>query len=456
MVHCKSAQTGLCAALVMACAQPEYQVSTFDSVLVAQISEYVSPHVEDGNFTGSIAVSQGDRLLAALGFGAVGPEAAEMNTPATRHHIASLSKALTATAIMVLVDDGLVSPDDPLANFIPSFPNSDVITLHDLLTHTSGIPDINRFADYQELSTQPQTLDHLVSVIARESAAATPTGYRYSNSNYNLLAHVIENVSGMAYGEFMTERVFEPLGMAATAHSGSIVDKSLPSPAQGQIPVGMVGVGEAPYLDWSIKTGNGSIVSTVGDLSRFLQRLYDQPLLTESSRDLMLRPHVDDRYAYGWFVGERFGRRVVYGNGNTPGVSASQEFYPDDGIAIVVLANHDIALASRMSRDIAAMVFDSAVAMPERLPRFQPVGGIRTAGFIGRYDFGIGFDISNDNGALIARGAWPRYPVTLIPIGEDLFFHRFWTNELRFERGEDGAVIALRWNGRTAQREGGR
>lgn len=435
-----------------ACGTAEIPDSSGDESLSAEIRGYLAPHVEAGDFSGTILVSKPDHVLASLAFGNRGPDGAP-NSLETRHHIASLSKAFTATALLLLVEEGVVSLDDSLAHYVPEFPQGDRITLHHLLTHTSGIPDINRFPEYRELSTKPQELADLLTVIIQHSAEAAPSSsYRYSNSNYNVLAFVIESASGQSYAEFMAQRVFEPLALDQTAHSGSARDRALPTPAAGQVPIGLRDSGPAPYLDWSIKTGNGSIVSTAEDLSLFLHRLFDRPLLSDETRDLMLQGHVDDRYAYGWFTNERFGRRAVYLNGNTPGVSASFEYYPGEQLAVVVLANHDIALASGISSAIAAMVFGEPVDPPISRVGYRPQGGIPSADFVGKYDFGVGFEISTEGGTVVARGAWPRYPTTLVPIGEDLFYHRFWSSVLEFERGADGSVTALVWGDRKAER----
>lgn len=422
--------------------------------LAARIRAHVAPYVADGNFSGSVAVRRGEKVLAAAAFGRTSAGGGTANTPETRHHVASLSKPITACAVMLLVDDGRLSPDDPIAELLPGFPNGDRITLHHLLTHTSGIPDINRFPEYRELSTTPQTAASLTAAIARRSKEVTPGDYRYSNSNYNLLARVIEVASGRSYADFVTERIFRPLGMEATADSGSDADLGLPPPAEGQIPAGLWGVAPAPDLDWSIKTGNGSIVSTAGDLARFLHRLHHDPILTDASRDLMLRAHAGGNTGYGFFVGERFGRPVDYYNGNTPGVSSAFELYPQEDLQVVVLANHDVALAGEIARSIAAMVFGEPVETPERLPRYAPEGGVPGYDYVGRYPLGVGFDVSWEDGLLVARGAWPRYPCALVPIGPDRFLHRFYPgNELRFQRGADGEVSGLHWAGRTAERE---
>ncbi len=423
------------------------QVRT-DESLESRIDGYMAAYVAGGNFAGAILIAQDGNIVARRTYGLADPEAGIPNTPETRFHIASLSKPITAMGVMLLVDDGVLGIDDPVARYVPDFPGGERITIHHLLTHTSGLPDINRFPEYGALSTIPQTTESLVRVIASHADGAGATDrYQYSNSNYNLLAFIIERLSGKKFGEYLTDRIFVPLRMTATAHSGTSRDISAAPPAIGQIPVGVADIEPAPYLDWSVKTGNGSIVSRAEDLVVFLRSLVHEPLLSDASLRLMLAAHVNNYVGYGWFVRERAGRRVFYYNGNTPGVSGYFALYPDEDLCVVVLANHDIPLATSVGRDLAAAVFGENYDVPaplEPTPFSAQESGFE---YVGSYEFspGYGFDISVEGDALIARIAWPRYSATLIPVGRDRFFHRYYWNTIVFVRQPAGEIESLHW-----------
>ncbi len=156
---------------------------------------------------------------------------------------------------------------------------------------------------------------------------------------------------------------------------------------------------------------------------------------------------VNEHVGYGWFLRERDGRRVSYYNGNTPGVSGYFALYPDEDLCVVVLANHDIPRATSIGQDIAAAVFNEEYRVPiplETIPFSASENGLD---YVGSYEFApdYGFDITIEGDALLARIAWPRYPATLIPVGRDRFFHRYFWNTLVFVRNSDGEIESLHW-----------
>ncbi|HTK94311.1 MAG TPA: serine hydrolase domain-containing protein, partial [Terriglobales bacterium] len=227
--------------------------------LSSRADAYLAPYVAGNNFSGSVLIAQHGRILLRQGYGLANRELDVPNTPATCFQIASISKPFTAAGVLLLVEQGKVALTDPVAKFVPDFPHGNEITVEHLLTHTSGIPDINGLPAYGELSRSPQTPASLIAAFRSAPLDFAPgTKYAYSNSNYNLLARIIEIVSGLDYGTYMRERVFSPLGLKATDHPANAADL-LPDRAAGYAPRGATGIENAPYLDWTAKTGNGSL-----------------------------------------------------------------------------------------------------------------------------------------------------------------------------------------------------
>jgi CubicO group peptidase (beta-lactamase class C family) len=226
----------------------------------AEVDAYVKPYLEMGGFSGSILIAKGGKILLKKGYGMANYELGVPNTPDTKFHIASVSKPFTAAAVMLLQERGLLSVSDPLTKFISDYPKGDKITVHHLLTHTSGIPNVNNYPDYDAKSKFPQTPASLVEMFKNKPLIMQPGDqYNYSNSNYNLLAYIIEKVSGKSYGEFLKENIFQPLAMKDTGHDGQ-AETLLKNRASGYVPVGVSGFENAPYLDWTSKTGTARFI----------------------------------------------------------------------------------------------------------------------------------------------------------------------------------------------------
>lgn len=172
-----------------------------DGQIANRLEAYLKPFVETGNLTGTVLVARKGRVLFRHSYSMANYELQVPNSPETRFHLAPVSKAFTAAAILQLQEQGRLSVADPLSRFVPDFPNGDRVTLDNLLTHTSGIPDINDLADYDTFARSPHTIPQLVAKFANLPLESQPgSGYHYSNSNYNLLALVLEKVTGESHG----------------------------------------------------------------------------------------------------------------------------------------------------------------------------------------------------------------------------------------------------------------
>jgi len=135
-----------------------------DEGLEAKVDAYVQPFVEGNNFSGTILIAKGGTILVDKGYGLANYELLVRNTPRTRFHIASVSKSFTAVAILMLQERGLLNVADPLSKFIPEYPGGHKITIHHLLTHTSGIPNVNNLPGYQEKSLSRMNLADVIKM----------------------------------------------------------------------------------------------------------------------------------------------------------------------------------------------------------------------------------------------------------------------------------------------------
>jgi CubicO group peptidase (beta-lactamase class C family) len=422
-----------------------------DGGVEAKVDAYVKPFVEGNNFSGTILIAKGGKILVDKGYGLANYELSVRNTPRTRFHIASVSKSFTAAAILMLQERGLLNVADPLSKFIPDYPAGDKITIHHLLTHTSGIPNVNNLPGYQEKSLSRRNLTEIIKMFEDKPLEFEPGArFRYSNSNYNLLAYIIEKVSGKSYGEFLEANIFRPLGMTDTGNdSGSgelIADR-----ASGYVPVGIREVENAPSLNWSIKTGNGSLYSTVDDLYKWDRALYTDTLLTSSSRKKMFTDY--GGFGYGWFVRKHSGRRVIAINGRSPGFTSSMERFVDDDVCVILAANTYSGITQSMADDLAAIVFGQKYEALSPPVRVDPTV---LDSYTGQYRFGEDFAYNPGSTVRVERKENGLFMLTtggdtyLIPQPGDRFIDRLFGGTVTFEREPQGNVNQLTWNFGTA------
>lgn len=179
------------------------------------VNEYVHQYEAIGSFSGSILVVKNDRILLNKAYGLADREQGILNSQKTKYYLGSNSKIFTATAILILEEKGLLTTDQKIEKFVNGFPGGDKISIHQLLTHTSGIAyDLPLFRDEGENSAvwaQSRSLQEQIDLLKVTPLAAEPgTKVIYSNNNYRLLAHIVERVSGKKFGVFLFDEIFAP------------------------------------------------------------------------------------------------------------------------------------------------------------------------------------------------------------------------------------------------------
>lgn len=413
--------------------------------LATTIETYLKPFVETNNFSGVVCITQGNHLVFQKGYGKANYEFNVPNSAETRFHIASVTKSFTAAGILLLEERGKLSTSDPLIKFIPDYPLGDKILLQHLLTHCSGIPNVNDFPEYDRESRFHHTVEQVVAMFRDKPLDFEPgSRFRYSNSNYNLLALIIEKVSGQSYGDFLNTNIFQPLGLESITHDGDAA-KIIPDRAEGTEPDGLRDIRLVPYLDWSNKTGNGSLVATAADICRFATALFTGHLLAPASLSKVMNP--GPSVPYGWSGGEHFGHKTMSASGRSPGFIASVEYSLDDTTCIAILTNSYSSVGQVVAPDISAIVFGQSVTIPTIA--YVPPGEGQLAAYAGQYKMPDDYYVPGATLAVVDRGKyleaqWSNGSMTIIyPVGGDMFVDRTFWAEARFTRDTNGRITGF-------------
>jgi CubicO group peptidase (beta-lactamase class C family) len=277
----------------------------------------------------------------------------------TQFRIGSLTKQFTAAAILKLQEQGLLNVQDPVALYLPDYPHGEQITIHQLLTHTAGIPNYERRPDLPQVVQAPIALDDLIATFSNQPLQFAPgQQYQYSSSGYVVLTKIIEIVTGRSYADYLESELLAPAGLVNSGYDYLAPD--LTNPAVGyQLTPG--GPRPAILTDSSWPTGAGALYSTLEDLYRWDRALYTDAILSEASREAMFTPWADTRqgadYGYGWDIGNTAGRPSIVHGGGIFGFASFMARFPQDDAVIIVLSNGIQMPPRHVAESLAQILF---------------------------------------------------------------------------------------------------
>jgi CubicO group peptidase (beta-lactamase class C family) len=307
----------------------------------------------------AVAVDRNGRTVLARAYGMADLEHDVANTPATIMEAGSVSKQFTATAIILLALDGKLSLDDDVRKHVPELPDyGEPITIRHMLNHISGLRDWGSVAGIAgwPRTTRVHTHDHVVDILSRQRGVNFPPGqeYSYSNSGYNLMAVIVDRVSGMSFADFSKQRIFEPLGMHDTQwrddHTRIVKNRAVAySGGRGGVSIDM------PFENVH---GNGGLLTTVGDLLIWNRHLETGSVFGPRYHELMhtrgvLRDGEQIGYASGLMIGTYAGVPEVSHTGSTAGYRAFLARYPEQQLSIALLCNVGSANPGGLGHDVA-------------------------------------------------------------------------------------------------------
>lgn len=314
--------------------------SALAQLMIYRLDTFYKRQVKMG-FNGSVLVGYQGKIIYERYFGLSQKESGAMWTPETQSQLASTSKPFTAGAILLLKDKGLLELDDLVQKYLPSFPYAD-ITIRMLLNHRSGLPDYIRFLPKPTnklFSNNQDIVDYLATKKPKQSFV-TNTNFRYSNTNYALLASIVENVSGLKFDYFMRRFIFHPLGMDCTFVVDPEKEKECTSSfcytANWLI---------SPDMHHDGVVGDKGVYSSVRDLYKWDQSLYTGKLIKLSSLKEAYKPNSFEKsgiknYGLGWrMLNYSDGVNIIYHNGWWHGNNTCFYRFIQDNFTIIVLGN---------------------------------------------------------------------------------------------------------------------
>lgn len=337
----------------------------------AKIREALTLAHKYRQFHGSALVAENGKVIYKGGFGMANMEWNIPNAPDTKFRLGSITKQFTATLTLQLVEQGKIKLDGKISDYLPDY-RKDIgqkVTIHHLLTHTSGIPSYTSAPGFfANVSRDPYKVSDFVKQYTSGDLEFEPgTKYTYNNSGYFLLGAIIERVTGKTYEQALKEMIFDPVGMKNTGydHHGTLLSKRATGYTKSP-----TGYDNAPYLDMSIPYAAGSLYSTVEDLYLWDQALYTDKLLTAQSKELMFKPFLQN-YAYGWSVRDASFKfndqpvQMISHGGGINGFTTVIVRFPKEKHLIVILDNTGSPNLNRLSDRIAKIIYDQPYELPK-------------------------------------------------------------------------------------------
>ena len=360
----------LCAALVLSFYQQVAVAQNGAKDHATKIQEVLSTAHKYRVFNGSALVAENGKIIYKGAFGMANMEWSIPNAPDTRFRLGSITKQFTSMLTLQLVEQGKIKLDGKISDYLPDYRKDigDKVTVHHLLTHTSGIPSYTgQPGFFENVSRNPFKVTDFVTKHTSGNLEFEPgSKFSYNNSGYFLLGAIIEKVTGKSYEQVLKENILDPLGMKNTGYDHH--DTLIPKRAAGYAKTAD-GYTNAAYLDMSIPYAAGSMYSTVEDLFIWDQALYTDKLITAQSKELMYKPFLDN-YAYGWSVSNASFKvndqpvQIIRHGGGINGFSTMIARFPKEKHLIVVLDN-TAQNTGRLSETLTKILYNQPYELPK-------------------------------------------------------------------------------------------
>ncbi len=349
-----------------------------------ELETYLDNLIAEDKFSGAVLVAKDGVPVFKKAYGLANKNTNAANNTETKFNLGSMNKMFTSVAIAQLAERGKLSFDDPIAKHLPNYPNksvADKVTIHHLLTHTSGMGNYKNGKFFEQID-RTKTLADLLPFYAGEPLSFEPGAkWQYSNSGFAVLGLIIERVSGQDYFDYVRENIFKPAGMNNTdSYEKGANVKNLAVGYTRMNPDGQPDMTKPRRENTQTVSIKGSSAgggySTVDDLLKFSQALQSYKLLSKKFTEIVTTGKFDvggpmGKYAYG-FIDKIFnGKHIVGHNGGSPGIAANFDMFPELGYAAIILSNYDPPAMMPVIMKIREMIPSASSSVSPQLQKPQ-------------------------------------------------------------------------------------
>ena len=401
-----------------------------------KLHDYFDVLEENNKFMGSVAISKGDSLIFTRSVGYLDFEINKKINSRSKFRIGSISKTFTSVLILKAEEDGKLNLDDTIESYFPDIPNSNKITVDNLLSHRSGIFNFTDSSDYTDYMLEPKSRAELIDIISNFDSSFKP-GRRssYSNSNYVLLTIILEKIYSKDYSEILLDKIIKPLRLNSTYYGG-VIDIN-DNEARSYMYAGKWI--KQDETDPSVPLGAGGIVSNPIDLVKFSYLLFNGKILKEESLKKMKK--MNGQFALGLFDIPFYNKNGFGHTGGIDGFSSVFSAFTDDDIYYALNSNG----TNFNNNDISIAVLSGVFEKPYEIPVFSnfEVNHRDLMKLIGSYSskqIPLIIQVSVENNVLIIQ-ATGQPKISLDAIEKNLFKSEVVGAELEFVPDENSFIL---------------
>ena len=425
------------------------------TAIYPELDQYISglyePVIDLGKTPGSaILVSKDGKIIYKDCFGYADIGQNKAFEPTTIFRIGSVSKQFTASAILKLQEKGKISAEDKLNKFLPDFPRADEVSVYQLLTHTSGIHSFTNRPDFMDNVTAKTSTEEVLKLIMSDEYDFNPgEKWMYNNSAYFILGHIVEIVSGKSLDVFLKEEFFDPLKMTNTG-----IYSNQARPSNEALGYEYDGSGYKLAIDWDMSWagGAGAMYSTVEDLYKWNEALFNGKVLSDESLEQAFKPALLSNgkepevpaYGFGWGLEPYRGLEVIGHGGGLHGFVCYLTRAMDEKMNVVVFTNstplYEKLSPNEVAISIGSFLMKDELELQEAILTIE-VSAEELQNFSGKYDYGQGMVLTvTVEGSQIYAQMTGQQKFEIFPAGNNKFFWKIVDAQIQFERNESGII----------------